>query len=414
MRRSAPVTLLAPLALAAGCHDPRPAATESAPAFAVSGDGRVAYDVVTLDQPAGATQGRGMGISNRGWVAGWTAYADLTRRATLWRGNVPENLGTLAGPGGVGASSMVPWPGINNSGMVVGISHTADVDPLNEGWSCEQGAFLPSTAPRRVCRGFVWTADGGMRALPTFGGTHGFATGVNNRGQVVGWAETPLRDPTCTGVQQLQFRAGIWEPRRGTARQLAPLPGDSTSAATAINESGVAVGISGDCDQAVGRYSARHAVLWERDGTPTRIPDLGGTSWHTPMDVNERGDVAGFSNPPSEADSRGDFSARAFFWARGARRAVDVGVLPGNTSSQALGVNERREVVGVSSGGTGGTRAFVWRDSVLYDLTELAGVAPDVLVSAQHVNDVGQITGRLRRAATNEVVPFVATPRRRR
>jgi hypothetical protein len=44
------------------------------------------------------------------------------------------------------------------------------------------------------------------------------------------------------------------------------------------------------------RQSARRGVPWQH-GTVTKIPDLGGKSWHTPQDINERGDVAGFSNP---------------------------------------------------------------------------------------------------------------------
>ena len=104
---------------------------------------------------------------------------------------------------------------------------------------------------------------------------------------MVGWAETAVHDPTCTDAQVLQFRATLWDPKSGSngkikARELAPLPGDSASAATAINDGGQAVGISGKCDQAVGRYSALHAVLWNKNGKPSEIPNLGGVTWHTP------------------------------------------------------------------------------------------------------------------------------------
>ena len=37
-----------------------------------------------------------------------------------------------------------------------------------------------------------------MTRLPTLGGTHGFATGTNNLGQTVGWAENTVLDPTCS------------------------------------------------------------------------------------------------------------------------------------------------------------------------------------------------------------------------
>jgi len=357
------------------------------------------YVVVELPSLGGTS--RGMSINNRGSVAGWSNLPDGHRRAALWEDGSILSLGTLGGP-----SSTVPWPGQNNTGMIVGISHTALVDPLDEEWSCEAGGFLPETT-NLICRGFVWE-NGVMRELPTLGGNHGFATGVNNRGQVVGWAETPVHDPTCTGAQVLQFRAVMWEPKKGTTRELPPFPGDSTSAATAINESGRVVGISGDCDQAVGRFSARHAVLWDH-GTVTEIPNLGGTTWHTPMDINERGDVVGFSNPDEPGDAEGEFISRAFLWTKGSAEAVDLGTLPGDVFSEAFAINARGQVVGISFGGLNGPRAFLWQDGVMMDLNDLVD-SDDVLLSAQDINDAGRITGRVRDHVTGAVLAFVATP----
>src|SRR5947199_160912 len=108
--------------------------------------------------------------------------------------------------------------------------------------------------------GFVWKG-GQMRGLPNFpGGNNGFATGANNLGQVVGWAENGVHDPTCCCTQVLQFRPAVWT--LGPPDQIHDLPlitGDSSGAATAINDNGQLVGISGICDQAVGRPSANHA-----------------------------------------------------------------------------------------------------------------------------------------------------------
>jgi hypothetical protein len=67
-------------------------------------------------------------------------------------------------------------------------------------------------------------------------------------------------------------------------------------------------------------------------------------------------------------------------------------------------------VVGVSFGGANGSRAFIWQDGVLTNLNDLVDIAPDVLLSAQDINDAGQITGRVRDAATGEILAFVATP----
>jgi probable HAF family extracellular repeat protein len=165
------------------------------------------YDIVKLPS-LGGTLSRGMAINSVGWVAGWSNQPDGSRRAVLWKDASIINLGTLGGPG----SSTVPWPGLNDAGMVVGISQTAAVDPLDESWSCEEGGFLPGPT-NLICRGFAWENDV-MEKLPTLGGQHGFATGVNNLGQVVGWAETPVHDPTCVGVHVLQFRAVMLEPKK--------------------------------------------------------------------------------------------------------------------------------------------------------------------------------------------------------
>ncbi len=370
----------------------------------------VRYQVFKLPS-LGGTQSRGMAINQQGWVSGWSNQADGTRRAVIWKNNIITNLGTLGGP-----SSAVPWIGLNDAGTVSGISHTSLEDPLDEDWACELVGFLPQTTDL-ICRGFVWEGSGPMRELPTLGGNHGFATGINNAGHIVGWAETAVEDPTCSesSAQKLQFRAVLWDPKDGSngkikARELVPFPGDSTSAATAINDNGQAVGISGDCDQAVGRYSAKHGVLWDKNGKVIEVPNLGGTSWHTPMDINAQGDVVGFSNPDEPGDEVGDFIARAFYWPFGGSVATDLKTLEGDAFSEAFAINAKRQVVGISFGGAAGARAFIWEGEDLIDLNDLVDIAPDVLLSAQDINDAGQITGRVLDAATGQVLAFIANP----
>ena len=345
----------------------------------------------------GGSRNRPGGISNSGLIAGFVNRpGNATRVAAFWRGAALDTLGTLGGP-----NSSVQWPGITNNRMIAGITEIADLDPLHEEWSCT--AFLPSVTGH-ICVGFVWQ-DGVMTALPTLGGNQGFATSVNSAGQVVGWAETAVHDPTCNAPQVLQFRAVMWNTRKGTMRELAPLPGDSTSAATGINNRGQAIGISGDCDIAVGQRSARHSVLWEKD-TVINIGDLGGDAWHTPMDIDDAGDVVGFSNPRGVVGI--DFNPHAFLWTKSAG-IQDLGTLPGDATSQGLGVNSSHQVVGVSSGAV--NRAFLWENGVMQDLNGLVGAGfPDLLIVAQHINEDGVIVGRALLHGTNMQVPFVATP----
>ena len=385
--RTAP--LVAVLLLALGMAPPAPAAQHPE---------HPRYRVTELPSLGGSASA-GSSINNRGWTAGFSNLpGDRTRHATLWQPRSIRDLGTLGGP-----NSAVVWPVKNNHGLVAGIAQTAKTDPLGEAWSCS--AFFPGEPTGHTCLGFVWKS-GKMRALPTLGGNNGFAAGVNQRGRVVGWAENTVRDPTCNPPQVLQFRAIMWGPR-ARIRELPPLPGDTVSAATAINDRGQVVGISGICDNAVGRFSARHAVRWEH-GRPIDIGNLGGGAWHTPMAINQRGAVVGFSNLPG--DSGGRFNAHAFFWT--SRDGItDLGTLPGDTTSQALAINARRQVVGLSCG-SGGCRAFLWQRGVMRDLNTL--VAPGHaghLSSANDINDAGVITGEALDPQTGDSRAFTAAPR---
>src|SRR5437764_2734985 len=219
----------------------------------------------------GGTRSGGSRTNDLSWVAGYSRLQDRNRHATLWRNSALTDLGTLGGP-----NSSVTWNVKNTAGIIVGISQTADPQLLGESWSSAAFYSTPDNVGY-INLGFVWQ-NGQMRSLPNFpGGNNGFATGANNLGQVVGWAENGVHDPTCCCTQVLQFRPAVWT--LGPPDQIQDLPliaGDSSGAATAINYNGQIVGISGICDQAVGRHSAKHAVLWEmatgRDFNQDRPP----------------------------------------------------------------------------------------------------------------------------------------------
>lgn len=391
---------IARLVILAAALLPGPPQAAQAETAATGGAQDGEYRVTNLSS-LGGTVSRGNSINDRGLVAGYSNLpGNQSRHAAVWWRGLAFDLGTLGGP-----NSSVAWPVENNRGLIVGISQTAIPEPLGENWSCS--AFFPAaTATGFTCLGFVWE-DGVMQALPTLGGNNGYAAGANNRGEVVGWAENTVHDPTCAPPQVLQFRPVVWEPRRDRLRELPILPGDTAGAATAINDRGQVVGISGTCDQAVGRHTARHAVLWDR-GRVIDLGDLGGETWNTPGAINQRGDVAGFASLPS--DDADNPPLRAFLWTR--RGGIqDLGTLPGDVSSQATGLNDRRQVVGVSCDADGNCRAFLWEDGVMKDLNEL--VAPGytgILTSAQDINDRGEITGRAFEPATGGRPAFLAQP----
>ena len=344
-------------------------------------DKTVRYKVVRLDT-LGGTAGGGIGINDKSWITGVSTLAgNLEARATLWRNGEAVNLGTLGGP-----NSAVAFPVKANDGVIVGLAETEEDQPLGERFSCL--GFFGTPRSGKVCRGFVWRDDE-MTGLPPFdGGDNSYAAGVNNRGQIVGWAENGIHDTTCTAPQVLQFHAAVWSASdpQAAPRDLPPLAGDSSSAATAINESGRIVGISGACDRAVGRLSARKAVVWV-DGAPTTLPDLGGVAWNTPAAINSHGDMAGFANTAGGSG----LSAHAVFWPREGG-IVDLKVLDGDAISLAFGVNAQRQVVGQSIGDV--SRAFLWQDGVLTDLNDVVEDGSPFLIFANDINDHGEIAGQ--------------------
>lgn len=355
------------------------------------------YHVFTLPS-LGGSRSVGNSLNDVAWVAGQSYEpGDATMQAVVWLFGFKLPLGTLGGP-----NSGVIWPVKNIIGVVSGIAETADDDPFAEGWSC--AAFFPRPTGK-VCRGFRWER-GRMRALPTFGGTHGFATGTNNVKHTVGWAENRVEDPTCNAPQRFQFRAALWD-ASGAIHELPPLAEDSTSAATALNDRGQVVGISGSCSNAVGEYSARRVVMWER-GVPRDLGDLGGKAWNTAMAINERGVVVGFANAPDTVPEN-DFNVRAFRWTS-ATGMEPLGALGDGETSQALGINEVGQIVGVSCGAR--CRAFLHEGGEMIDLnTRVTLPAGDYLRIAGDINDLGMITGQYVRAS-GERVAFLAIPSR--
>src|SRR5215469_16495604 len=102
------------------------------------------YKIVPLEN-LGGTAGAGASINDRGWVTGNSNLSgDQVTHAELWvRGsafNPPEGLGTLGGP-----SSAVAWPVKNVTGVISGISETAEINPLGERFSCPSFFGTPRT-----------------------------------------------------------------------------------------------------------------------------------------------------------------------------------------------------------------------------------------------------------------------------
>src|SRR6266404_5875441 len=363
------------------------------------------YNVSNLASLGGTSSG-GNSINDQSWVAGYSRLLDRNRHATLWRNSSLTDLYTLGGP-----NSSVTWNVKNTAGIIVGISQTADPEPLGESWS-SAAFYSPPNNVGYINLGFVWQ-NNQMRGLPPFpGGNNGFATGANNLGQVVGWAENGVHDSTCCCTQVLQFRPAVWT--LGPPDQIHDLPlipGDTSGAATAINDNGQIVGISGICDQAVGRHTAKHAVLWE-NGRVTNLGNLGAQWWNTPTAINQHGDVVGFAGDPAFVE--GDI-LHAFIWTKdnGIKALKPLrGRVPEHVDSEAYGIDEAGQVVGVSCDADQvDCRAVIWDHGVYpTDLNDLKGDYSGFLALAKDINNKGEITGRAFDPATGALIAYLAVP----
>src|SRR5712691_5565937 len=364
------------------------------------------YQVSNLPGLGGTSNG-GNSINDQTWVSGYSRLPNRNRHATLWRNSSLTDLFTLGGP-----NSSVTWNVKNTAGIIVGISQTADPEPLGEAWSSAAFYSTPNNVGY-INLGFIWQNNQMRGLLPFSGGDNSFATGANNFGQAVGWAENGVHDTACVSPQVLQFRPAVWTLGPDNIQDLPLIPGDSSGAATAINDIGQIVGISGICDQAVGRHTAKHAVLWE-NGTVTDIyPNAPAPWWNTPTAINQRGDIVGFAGDPAFVE--GDV-VHAFMWTRedGIRQLKPLpNRTPKHVDSEAYGINEARQVVGVSCDADQvDCRAVIWdHGNTPTDLNDLKAPGYSALLtSAKDINNKGEITGRAADPSTGVLTAYLAVP----
>ncbi|HKD43995.1 MAG TPA: hypothetical protein VKB87_27180, partial [Myxococcaceae bacterium] len=349
------------------------------------------YSVTDLGT-LGGTASIAFGINNAGRVGGGANMRGENQHPFLWDKGQMIDLGTL---GGLNANA----GGTNQNDELAVLSETATKDPLGEDF-CGFGTNL-------ICLGAIWK-HGALTPLPTLGGNNGQAVTINNRGQLVGFAENSTRDTSCMVPQVLGFEAVVWG-SDGHVQELSPLPGDSVGFALGINDSGQVVGSSGSCanTRLVPLRIGPHAVLWE-NGSATDLGSLGGKRFNTAAAINNRGEVVGASTLPDEA------TLHSFLWTK-ATGMRDLGTVGADFSSLPTAISNKGQVVGASCVTAdfinGPCRAYLWQDNAMTDLNDLIPVdSPLELLFAYGINDAGQIVGQAMHKDTSDLRAFLATP----
>jgi len=331
MKRSLFFTLV--LALAVGCMD-----HQGVTAPEIGPEGGPVFTMVVLDLKAlpgleAGSRAEARDINAHGLMAGF-ARRDGESRPVLWEG------GGILELSGIGPGGGFAWA-VNNRRQVVG---QGDIST---------GAFLWENS-------ITYT-------LPTLVGYESGSTsarGINDLGQIVGWAYEATATP--------QRQAVLWD--GGSAVGLGVPPGATESEARALNASGRIVGTSTDSD------GVWVATLWE-NGSAVALPGQGeyGSSAN---DINELGHIAGWTYPVAHPLS--------VLWIDGEMIPLDI---PDEFVNEAMGINNHGQVAGYAQDQiTGGSWGYLWMDGRYYPLPGLGGGQ----ARASSINDEGQVSGYAR------------------
>lgn len=252
-------------------------------------------DIGTL----GGSESSASDISDAGVVVGYSHLATKERRAFRYANGVMEDLGTLGGresfANAVNASGQVVGYAKNSADEVRGFRTTGagmeDIGQLatSAGFniypsSINNSGQVVGAAPNEnnLLRAF-FHAHGSMHDLGTLGGATSFATRINRRGHVVGYAETAMGEEHA-----------FYYSRRKGMRDIGTL-GGRISRAYGLNNLRQVVGYSVDAQNTTQLAFAYAANVGMKD-LNSFLPEDSGWILRSANGINDRGQITGWGS----------------------------------------------------------------------------------------------------------------------
>ena len=326
---------------------------------------------VTSIGTLGGDESRAYDINNAGQVVGYATTKDGRRKAVIWYDANNNNMvdpGEVNSLGTLGGSHSGAFA-INETGQVAGWSWTTgDVTHKATLWTDGNGD---------------WKYNAGeLASLGDLGGNKSRAYGINEAGQVAGFAM--IASGRRDGMRWTDGN-GNWSGDAGEMADLGTLGGENTYG-LGINSAGHVVG---DSEVAQGVRQAFRWIDGDANGVadPGEMVNLGtlGGDTSRAWAINDSGIIAGYSQ-----NAPGDNHAFIYNDLAG---MVDLGTL-GGSESFAYDINELGHVVGMSRVAGGEKHAFIWDGIGMTDLNNLLPAGSGwVLTVARGVNDLDEISG---------------------